>query len=695
MNSMRNNGGLLVGVIGLAIVAFLLGDIMVSGSSFFGSTPSYVGKIDGKEISYNEFQAKVDNSTELYKNNAGLANIDEATTGYLIDQTWDQVIYQAIIDKKLKNSGVTVSPEELFDLVQGNSPHPEVRRAFTNPQTGTFDPAQVINFLRNMNNDESGETRRQWLAFEKAIKEERVRQKYYNLVKAGLNVTSVEAKKDFVDKNRTATVQLVVLDYTSVSDSSIKISESDFKSYYNANKYKYNQKENTRSFEYIFVDVIPSMEDSVAAYNWVNQQVTALHTSANDSVYINLNAETRFTGAYAKKGELSSAIDTVLFDKPAGTIYGPYFEAGSYKVAKVLKVRSLPDSVRARHILIKPDQGMEAAKQKADSLKNAIKQGANFASLAMQFSTDGSKDQGGDLGYFDDKTMVKPFSDACFFGRTGDVVVVESQFGIHVIEITDQKNFNKQVQIGVIDRMVAASSQTTQQLYAKINNVLSTVKSEKEFKDLVLEEGLNKRVAENVKANDRFIAGLESPREIIRWAFKADKGDISSLFEMPNKFVFALLTEVKDKGTIPFEYVKKEVEAEVRKEKKAELLKGKITKAAEGNADIASIAQKVGAVVQPASGINFAFPVIPGVSREPKLVGTIVSAEAGKLTKAVAGDRGVYIVFVESFAEPVALPDYAMSQVQMANTVKPRVDQELIEALKSKLKIEDNRLIFY
>lgn len=697
MNSMRNRGGLLVGIIAFAIVAFLAGDVLISGRNIFGGQPTEVGEINGESVGFEDFQTKLDANIEQYKNSTGQSNLNESMTGYMVDQTWNQIIYDEVMKQRIAKSGIKVSPEELFDMIQGSNPHPEVRRAFTNPQTGAFDPSQVLSFLKNMDQqDPSGETRKQWLAFEKAISEERVRQKYMNAVKAGMYIPTAFAKADYMDKNRTANVSYVLLDYTTVSDSSIQVSESDIQTYYNANKYKYKQADKTRSFDYISIDISASKDDTLETQKWISEQLVGLQNASDDSSYINLNAETKYLGAYNKKGELPAALDTIMFNKAQGFIYGPYIDAGAYKVAKLISVKSLPDSVRARHILLSTaNVNPEDVKKKADSIKSLIDGGANFAALAMQFSTDGSKDKGGDLGYFDNKQMVKPFSDFCFQGTKGKVGVVLSQFGYHIIEITDQKNFNKQISVGVIDRAITPSNSTTQSLFGKANALLSTVASASDFDNLTLKDGFGKRAAEDIKETDRFIAGVESPRELIRWAYKADIGDISPLFEAGNKYVFAKLTKIKEAGTIPMEYIKTELEAVVRKEKKAAMLKDKITAAMNGAGTIQQVAQKLNVTAVPASGISFGFPVIPGVSREPMVVGKLFGSEKGKMVGPEEGERGVYLVYIESFVDALPLPDYTSNKRDLYTTAKNRVDGEFLEGLKKSAKIKDNRILFY
>lgn len=698
MTTLRNRSGLLIGAIGFAIVAFLVSDAMMSGSPFLQDYQNEIGEVGGEDISYQEFDNKLNQNIESYKANSQQGSIDDNIRGYLVDQTWNQMVSDIVMKRELEKLGLTLSVAELMDMVAGKNPHPQVRSAFTNQQTGVFNPNDVMNFLRTMDErDPSGETRKQWLAFEKGIKEERIRQKYLSLIKNGLYVPTAHAKDDYRNKNTQASIKYVSLSYHSISDSTIQVSESDLAAYHKENSHKYKQKEDQRTFEYVVFEVIPSSVDSAEVKKWFTDQVEAFKTTKDDSVYISLNADTKYTGAFSKKGQLSPALDSIMFNVPVGTVYGPYLEGNSYKLAKLIEVRSMPDSVKARHILIKPVNGnIEAAKTKADSLKKLIKGGASFAELAKTHSEDkGSGEKGGDLGYFDNKQMVKPFSDAAFLGKTGDMPIVESQFGIHLIEIQDQKNMAKAVKVGVIDRSIDASTATIQSVYAKANTLLGSIKTGEEFKDQVTKAGLTPRVAENLKENDKFLAGLENPRELIRWAYKADKGDISPLYELGNKFVFAHLTEIKNKGIIPLEYIKTEVEVAARREKKVEMLKEKLEKAAAGASKIEEVAAKAGTEVRTAENINFAYPVIPGVAREPEVVGTIFGLGQGKLSKPVRGEHGVFIIYVEKITEGPPTADYTMSKLQLLNPIKQRVDMAAVEALKEKANVTDNRVKFY
>ncbi len=694
MTTLRNRAGIfMVAAIVLAIAAFLISDAVQSGQPFMQASQNEIAEISGKTISYQEFDERLQPVAENLKNQMNASTLDASMMGYAVDQAWNQMVSEIVLKKQLEKSGVVVGGEELFDMVQGNNVHPEVRRAFTNPQTGVFNPQEVMRFLQTLDEDETGERRKQWLAFEKSIDDQRKQQKYFNLIKGGMYITKVQAQEDIASKAKTATMQYVLLDYASVSDSAVKITESDLEAYLAANKNKYKQKEEQRTFEYVIFDASPSAADSADAKLYIEEKAAELSTTTDDSLFVALNAETKTSLAFSKKGTLSPMLDTVMNSKSVGYIYGPYKEGNAYKVAKLVAVKSLPDSVKARHILIKPVNGdAAAAKTKADSLVKSIKAGANFADVAKQNSEDpGSGAKGGDLGYFSSGMMVKPFEDACFNGKIGEIQLVQSQFGYHIIQVQDQKNFQKNMKVAVIDRTITPSDKTIQLAFAKANGFLAKATSEETFNATATTEKLSKRVAENISENDKFIAGLDNPREIIRWAFKAEKGDVSTLFDLGSSFIAAQLTAIQPSGTKELAQVKSEIEAAVRVEKKAELLKSKV----EGATTLEQAAQKANAKVDTASNVTFASAVIPGVAREPKVIGAAFALKKGTVSQPLKGDRGVYVIKVTDFIEPTIKQDVLITKAQLTSIAKSRVDGEVFEALKDKAEIKDNRAKFY
>src|SRR5690554_2090407 len=269
------------------------------------------------------------------------------------------------------------------------------------------------------------------------MKQERLQQKYNQLIQNSVYITSLEANEDFIQRNKIANFSYVLLDYSSIKDADITITEEDYKTYYNNHKAAFFNPSETRSIEYVVFNAEPSASDSLAVHEKVIELAKELTTTDNDSLFASINSDTKYPIAYYKKGDLSPNLDSALFNSSTGSVVGPFFSNGTYEMAKIIDSRMSPDSVSASHILLNPaaEGGIDQAKAKADSIKTLVQNGANFGTLAVEFSIDGSKNDGGELGTFARGAMIPDFENAVFNGKTGDIIILTTQFGVHIIRI--------------------------------------------------------------------------------------------------------------------------------------------------------------------------------------------------------------------------------------------------------------------
>lgn len=683
--------------------AFILGDMLGSGSSIFGSSRFEIGEIADETIAAQDFERQVQEAIENYKEQANQTSLDQATIDFIREQTWSQLLNKIVLGNEYKKLGIAVHPDEIFDLVTGSNPHPSIVQAFSNPETGEFNPNNVISFLKNMDNDPTGASRAQWITFEVAIKKSQMGVKYNNLIAKGLFSTSIQAKKYHDARNRTAKFRYVLQRYINIPDSLVKVEESDIENYYNEHKKEYEQ-EASRTFEYVVFDVLPLVDDTLNIKDWINrkyQEFKEVENKEDIESFVNMNADTRFQDIFTVQGKLPDMIDTVMFSADTGTVLEPYIEAGAYKTTKLIEIQYRPDSVKARHILIKPILGnKDSALVIADSLKELVQNGEDFVQLVKDLSEDkGSAVNDGDLGWFAEGTMVKPINDACFSGKTGDFITIESGFGAHLIEILDQTESVKKVRIATIDRFIEPSSKTFAGEYAKASRFAGEVKDKELFSIAVEEKGLVTRIADEIKESDKTIIGLDSPRELIRWAYKAEKGSVSEPFEMGNKFVVALLTEIKEGGNAPLEQIEVEIEVAVIKEKKARLIIEKIN--ANDDEDIDDMAYNLSAndknldLTVENADITFSSFSIPGIGREPEVIGHIFGLQKGVMSEPIQGNLGVYVLVVEDYSDPSAADNYNFQQNLLIRNLQSRVDYEVFNALEKKANVVDNRFRFY
>jgi len=695
MTFLRNRAGfILVGAIGFAIVAFLVGDAINVGKPFWAASQKVVGTVDGEEINIDEFGTKVDQNLQQFKQQYG-GSANPQMTAMAVDNAWNGELASILLSKEYKRLGLDVSGDELFDLMQGKKPSPLIVQYFGNPQTGEVNRAAVIQSLKQQGSNP--QLKQQWDLLQIEIEKQALQQKYANLIKNSVYVTSLEANDEYQNRNKLANFSYVSLDYASIPDATVKPSESDYSDYYNDNKKKFENPAETRSFEYVSFSVNPTKADSAAIKVQVDKLAADFRASKSDSLFSAINSDVKIPYAYITKGKLDPKIDSAVFALPAGSFFGPVFSGNSYKLVKVIDTRMSPDSVKASHILLDATKmgGVDKAEKFADSLKTLVQNGGSFSALAKMYSVDGSKDKGGELGTFARGQMVPEFENAAFNGQTGDLKVVRSQFGVHLIKIENQIGSSKVAKLAYIEKNLAPSSKTKDQAYKKASAFLNSVKGD-DFAAEAKKAGYTVSVADRISGSQGYAPGLDNPRQLIRDAFGAEKGDVlTEVYQMDNAFVIAHLTDIKPKGILPLEAVKKDIEPMVINAVKAKMLTEKLKSAAQGASSLAQVAQKTGKTVMPVQNIVFANPIVPGAAQENKLIGSVFGSPVGKLSKPVDGERAVYLFTVNGFTNPAPIGNTYKQKETMLQGIAQRSLGAAFQALQDKSDIKDNRVKFY
>jgi len=705
IGDIRRKGGMLIAiVIGVALAAFILGDLLGPGGTFSNSGQYEIGEISGEIIPAQGFEIRVQDAIENYKRQSNQTSLSPQTIDQLREQTWSQLLNEIILGDEYNKLGLAVHPDEIFDLVTGSNPHPSVIQAFSNPKTGQFNVSDVINFLKTMDNDATGEKRAQWLPFEKAIKKDRMLLKYNTLIKKGLYITNKEARLNYEFKNGFAKFDYVLFRFSSLPDSTVNVTENELKAYYNDHK-KDHEQETSRSIEYISYDVTPSQEDTIIASDWVNrvkEEISEISEMEEMVSFVNMNADSRYVDRYYKQEELSNKFDSILFSVDTGYIAGPFIEDNAYKLAKLIEIGKRPDSIKARHILISlSENGDSSHVTKSDSILELINKGADFALLAQTISADpGSGENGGDLGWFSEGTMVKPFNDSCFSSNSGDIMIVYTQFGAHIIEVLEMTEPIKKIKVAIIDRKIEPSSKTFAGVYGKVNRFAGKSKTTEEFRTLAEEEGLVTRIAESLKQGSKSIVGLESPREIVRWAYKVEEGAVSGPFELGNRFVVATLTNVMEEGFASLDNIRSIMEIGALKKKKAEVIISKLE--ANDDQNIEDLAYNFSAnnkgfdvKVESINNLSFGSFNVSGLGREPELIGRIYGVKPGVLSQPVQGNSGVFVFVLREVVPAPEVSDISANKSSLNNDLNARVDYEVFNALKKGADISDNRHLFY
>jgi peptidyl-prolyl cis-trans isomerase D len=459
----------------------------------------------------------------------------------------------------------------------------------------------------------------------------------------------------------------------------------------------------SRTIDYVVYDVLPGSDDTVKALGALQQIRDQFATATDNEVFVNRNSEERYTDAYVNKSRYMSPMADTILSGGVGSVYGPFFDAGTYKLVKVVERRQLPDSVRAQHILIatasqQNPQGLAdtLAHKRADSILAAVNSGVPFDSLAAKFSDDpGSKVKGGDLGYFGYGMMVPEFNEAAFMGAKGDMKVVKTQFGWHIIRVTDQKNFAPAVKLATITKTLNIGAKADQAQFAKANEFAGRNRTGAAFDAAVKKEGISKRVAEDVKPGDFVIQGLGASRDIIRWAYGAKQGEVSDPIHLDNKYVVAKVAAVNEPGLKSLDAATKmQVEAQVRAEKKTKMLADQYKNVQ----SLEALAQQSGQQVMVADSINGAASFAEGVGYEPKVIGYAFyeKLQPGAVSPAIKGRDGVFFISLTHRSantaptDPMAMKTQAaMQDMQTKNYIQQAITQSLRRQSKVSINAEN------
>ena len=699
---LREKAGVFVaGIIGLSLFLFVISDFFGNGRGQRQQAKKYyeLGEIAGEYVSYQDFEQRVQNLFEIYKL-SGTTTIDEATSESIREQVWQQMVREKIQDKQYSKLGIGVSTEELDELVLGNNPHPIVQQLFTDRSTGVFNKSFLVNFLKQIDQDETA--KKYWLFFEDEIVNDRMNTKYNSLVSRGLFATSKQSDFDMNLNSSTVDFSYIMKNYATIPDSSVTISDSDIESYYDKHKETFKRSA-LRDIEYVTFDVVPSDDDIKETEKWITNTKEEFAAATNPVEFINLSADTRYIGFFFPLSGVPENLREFLKKEDKGSVFGPYQEDGSFKIARLLEVADRPDSVHARHILLSPNQtrNLEQTRVAADSLVRLIKSGVKFETLAMVNSDDqGSAQIGGDLGWFSEGQMVMPFNNACFVAKKGEITTVETTYGIHIIEILAQSKNTRKYNLGIIDRKIIPSSITNQNIYSKASQFAGTNITYEKFNSAIAAENLNKRIANDVAPQQKTLPGLDNPRSLVIALFTAEKGEIildnsqQAVFEVGDKYVVAYCTKIQEEGIAPMKNVLNDIKFALIKDKKAEVLSAEFIKNNQPGQTLDDIARTMVLNVQEASQVNFRSYTIEGAGTEPALIAAASAAKQGTVAGPVKGNNGVYMIYVNSLATTSA-QDKKLLQDRLMSTFQMRGSYEAYEALRKGAKIVDKRYKFY
>jgi len=702
IGKIRKHSGLAVIIVGVAIAAFVIGDF---GKKRVRGTDD-IGVVNGENIPYVEFNVKVEKNLEAQKETAGKEKITDQETYQIRQNTWTTTVKEILMGNEYKELGLTVSPEELFDQVQGRQPHRYILQYFKDPATGQYNSSMVLNYLKNLEKMEP-KAKNQWLTFEKAIKEDRQETKYNNLVIKGYYTPTAFLKKAYINQTRAIKLLSVSADLASIPDNTVKLTDEDYQKFYDKNKVYFFTDENYRDVDYVVFDVKPSDIDRKKTAADVGQLFKDFQTSSDALTFANANSDSKLDTAFTKKGKFPSQLDTLFFYSKAGTVFPPFEFNNSWYMAKLIDIQDRPDSMKGSQILLafegagndKVKRTKAEAKLKIDSLFNVLKKNPKlFAEAAKKYSDyPTAKDDGGDLKWFPDgNPNFDPFFKVGLELKPNEMKVVETRIGYSIFMLTEKSKPVSKVKAAVLTRAIEPSNQTFQDTYMKASAFAGQNKTPEAFEKAAVDKGLQKRSAPNVREMDSYVSGLTSAREMVRWAFAETTkiGEVSPVFDLSGKYGIAILKGITKKGTQSLEAVKPRVEPSVKNMKKIDMASDKIKQAMSAGKDIAALAGKLNAKIDTAE-VTLSGYSRSNIGREMEIVGKLFSMKKGETQGPLTGNYGAYAIYITDIMEAPAKENFASEKMQAEQGFSQRAASALYSALEKSAKISDNRLRFY
>ena len=701
IEKIRRRSGLLIAIIGIALLAFVLQDLFQSQGR---NTGPVVAVVDGEKISVRDYELLKEKNLNNRRSQSNTNNLSSAETYSIYNSTLEEMIKNNIMTKEYEASGIGITSEELYDQMTGEHPHQWIVQSFTDAD-GNFSKENVLNYLQNLD-QLPAEYYDRWIDFEKAVKENRLETKFDNLVKASYFLPTALAEKYYQNKNMKASADVIALRYSTIPDSTVVVTDADNKAFYEENKFRYETDER-RDIEYVVFEIKPSLQDRQDALKYVQDLRRDFEATDNVANFVNANSDKRYDSTWVSRKNVPQQIENAIFDNGNGVgyVYGPYEDGESFNMVRIVDMQNRPDSLKASHILIsfkgaynsQDTISKEDAEAKANALLaqlNAVKNNDElFAELAKANSTDpGSKDKGGDLDWFTDGMMVPQFNEYVVNNPVGSMGIVETMFGYHIIKVTDKTEPQPKVRLAYMSHEIIPSTKTYQSIYADANKFVTENRSYEKFNTAIEEQGLTKRTMPRMNKSTYQIAGIDNPREIVRWAFdeKTKKGDVSEkIFELDNMLVVAALTGIVHEGYAPLEVVAEQSKYQILNKKKGQMAVDKMK--ACGN-DVNRMVSELGAESTSVSDINIESRVLSNFGVEADIIGTLLGMKEGEEVGPIAGNSSAFIIKNVKFSQPAATTDYSdIIREKTSQFTNKVMSGNVYSALKNQAKIKDNR----
>ena len=707
LEKIRNKAGLLILVVGLALLAFILGDFLNSGSTFWRQSQEIVINVNGEKIGYFDYQKRIDEMVEVYKMQSGNQNLPEELHGQIRESVYQTMVQEIILEQTAKKLGITVTSDEVIDMVVGDNPAPAMMQSFINPETGEFDKVFALNFVKAMEDEEVARTtglnpetlnlqRAYWEFMKRNLKTERLRAKITTLLSQSHSNSELEAKASFERDKTTADFAYVMQSYSAIADSLVTVSDAELKKVYDQRKEMWKH-DGERTADLVVVDILPSEEDINAVELEINKIKDEFASSANVGELVSEYSDMPYLDFYLSADMLDPDMREFATTAGVGDVNGPFLKDNTYRMMRLLSKKTASDSVKVAIIVV----GEEIDDTKAalsDSLMAVLNKGGSFETLAREFSQDQTAQQGGEMGWFTEGSALNgvsaEFKDLIFSASVNKAQPFNLRGRLFIVKVLEKTAAKEMFKVGDVVMNVSPSSRTQTALYNKLNQFIAQNRDINTFSQMAADSGYNVIPGISVTASSQSVYNLKATRPIVRWAFGAKKGAISDVFECEDKFVVAALKGISEKGYRPFSEMKDVLAGEMLKEKKGEKIAANMKEMAASALD--EYGRLIGSKVDSVEYVSFSTVRLSGIGVEPKLNAAATTLPLNELSAPIAGNNGVYIIKVYNRNERSTPFDAAAEATKLAASWNPQmIAYQLMQILRNGSDIEDNRIRFY
>jgi peptidyl-prolyl cis-trans isomerase len=695
LGRIRNHGVLLLIVIGVALLIFIVTDFVNNGSTFFREQKANVGSIDGDKVKYNDFLASLNQMQDFYKVERG-QNIDDQMSEQIRQEVWNQIVMRQVVEKDARNIGMGVSKQELSDLIMSKNPSPLImmRPVFQNPETGMFDPNIVANFIKELESADGNKNanpeqvvlmKNYWKFIETNVKFGSLFEKYNTLLTKSLVTNTKEAQFAYNNSKYSVDVLYAMKPYFTIADSTVKVADSDVEALYKKKKEQFKQDPYV-DIDFVVFPIKPSEEDIDAVRKQVETAKVGF-AAVNDSLLtdtVNFNSDVPYRDVFLAQGDIPSDLRDFAFSADRGVVFGPVFVDNTFKIAKVVDIKQMSDSVKLSFIAIQ-EATAEATKAKVDSVLGLAKQ-TPFATLAQQYSADKqSSSRGGDIGWVRQVTLSPELLRKVSAAAINEPFVMSQGSAASIFVVTERTKPVKMVKLAVIERNVATSNGTQAKIFQEAKQFAGLLGgSGSDFDKKAKEKNYQVIPANTIDRNFPRLLNIPETRQVIRWAFDSKVGATSDVFECGDNLVVATVKRMNKEGYKTLDEVKPQLLSELRKDKKFDMMKGLFA------GKTIDRLRDEGLSVDTIKGLTFASNSAGSLGFDAAMIANAPFAEVNKLSAPMKGNIGAFVFQVLSKTENPEPFDLKQMKYVIGQQ-NSGLFYYVLEALKKAYKVKDER----